>query len=312
MRCKEIMKSLYKQFWVEMRKFSKRCAKRRKGASLAELLLYIVVAGILGAAVIYGAGTAPNKANYHKAQEELRSLSNAIQQATIFSPNILRLQPTAGSTACADFVKAVNDQLDSQFQFTVCKEATESGLIAETSHKDPWGTPYGLYVFFNDPSTSKKYCDKDGNALSASDSCVVIAITSSGRNAQGLQAGVGSANLDGDSRIVSAKEALINTDGVDDVGIICRVKNGDFATQMFGVESAGLGDLKGVQWIIGWEGENNNGGQAYDFVANVKMNVKMAGSLDQFPDAKSVKEAMAANTSTNSYMPGVIGAWTAS
>ena len=303
-----MFKSTYGKF---SERFKKRLQRKRKGIGLVELLIYIVVAGIIGVGIASNAGTAPNKANYHRAQDDLRSLSTAVQQAAISAPQILRLTPSSGSaSACTEFLEAVNEQLDSQYQFYLVPNAVESGLVGQTKHKDPWGSPYGLYVFFNTPG-AKKYVDASGTALTTADSCVIVVVASAGRNTQGLLAGLGGANLDGDSNVISAKDALINTDGVDDVGVICRIKNGDFATAMFGVENTGLGDLKGIQWILGWEGETGNGGKACDFAnAGADMSVTYAGSIDQFPDAKTIKDVFGGDAPTGTaYSEGLIGAW---
>lgn len=278
--------------------------KKRRGMSLAETLITIIIMALVGAGTFAFATSGVTKAQNSTAQSDLRNFMSAMQQTLVAHPDIVRFQPDNvddhKTVAINKIVDYVNETVDSQWQFTPVQGAVSSGLIATSALKDPWDTPYGLYVFFNN-NTDKFYTGPNGVALDTSNNVVYICVTSAGKNASGMQAGISGANLDPEGKIISSSGSIYVTDGIDDRGIIIRILDGDMASVMFGFENTGLGTLKDTYWVLGAANGGtgaNNGGNGYDFENQCPATAKMGGSIDEFPDEDSIERYLEANAGT--------------
>ena len=291
--------------------------KARKGFSLVELLIAVVVLGILSSMLIAAGTASQNKARMSVAQNDLDSMKNSIYQALMAHPNLMRMQDvTDGVTtdiAQRNFEQLLvylNAELDDAWQLTkVAGFNGGSGLAFQTAtQKDPWGSPYGVYVYTNAHTTGYMSDDYttggDVNArLTDTDSTMYIVVVSSGRNGTGGPNGATGENLQTDGTFESSNAALNNSDGVDDLGTIIRLKNGTLRTASFGTDQATLGSLSGYQWIYG--ACSNGNGSYWDFKGNTgKTTVSCAASIDACYDINTVA---AADTMIGA--DGVIGIW---
>lgn len=173
-----------------------------------------------------------------------------------------------------------------------------SGAIGySTIKRDAWDMPYALYLYTDTNTT--KYADKTGATLKDEASCLYLVIASAGKNSTGVGVGTTGDNISGEDNHIKAQGAMINnTDGVDDMGIIVRILNGDVYSATFGFEGATLGDLKGKNWIFGATNGTING-IYYDAAAQApKTRVTEASSLDEYPNEAALASASA-----------VIGSW---
>ena len=258
--------------------------KRRVGASLMELLMYIVIAAILAAAVISGAASLRGKAQTTTSVQTIQTYTDALQAASAVYPEIMKFTPTKPSGAIATLVEHINQQLDEQYRLEVLPGQTGSGLVAYSKiARDAWNNPFGLYVYFNDKRGT--YNDSTGAPLSKSSSCIYMVIMSAGRNGTGGPVGYDGDNFDPATRdILSPANAVNNTDGIDDVGTIVRIMNGDIYVATFGQESSVLGDLKNTQWILGVP----DVGICYDYEGNTQKTAISGGSIDEYPNALAI------------------------
>lgn len=269
-------------------KIKKMLKKARAGFSLVELLIAVVVLGILSSMLIAAGTASQSKARMAVAQNDLDSLKNSIYQGMMAHPNMMKMTDGDPQTM-KTIIDYMNSELDDAWQLELVGTPQDSGLVAYTKiQKDPWGNPYGLYVFTNDTHTS--YLDDTGNPLSASDSCMYIAVVSAGRNGTGGPIGVGGNNLNTDGSLEATVKGVCNTDGIDDLGVILRIKNGTLMTASFGTDQSTLGTLKDIQWILGRP--MGSGGILYDFngagTSYGQPTDCVAGSIDYVYDVASV------------------------
>lgn len=276
----------------------------RKGFSLVELLIAVVVLGILSSMLLAAGTASQNKARMAVAQNDLDSVKNSVYQALMAHPNVMKMKDDPATfTAIIGFL---NSELDDAWRLEFVAGGTDadgnpisstagSGLIAQTStQRDPWGNPYGVYVYTNDHHTH--YTDENGTPLGSNDSCVYIVVTSAGRNSTGGPLGQNGDNIDATTgKIISSAQAVNNSDGIDDLGVIIRIKNGTLLTASFGTEQCTLGTMKGYQWIYGQPGVG--GGILIDFNGSgeVKNSIVTAGSIDLYMDESSIKRGTASD-----------------
>lgn len=259
--------------------------QKHRGMTLIELLGVMAVIAIISVIAIGGITAARDSANETSVQSDIRTYQTAVQQALVQHPEIMKFREGKPGDAAEVLMGYINDQLEEQWRFEAPATAsTDCGGIATSEIKrDAWNNPYGLYVYFDDQATS--YTDKNGQPLKESDSCVYIVVASAGKNATGGPVGFDGNNLDADRKIASAAAMVNNTDGIDDIGTIVRVLNGNVYTATFGLEKATLGRLEGINWIFG--DPKTAGGICYDFAAATEKSggTIKGGSLDDYYDA---------------------------
>lgn len=299
-----------KHFLAKLKKATK---EGRKGFSLVELLIAVVVLGILSSMLIAAGTASQNKARMAVAQNDLDSIKNSVYQALMAHPNVMKMKDD--TTTFTNIINYLNSELDDAWRLDFVGGGTDqdgnpvastagSGLIAQTAtQKDPWGNPYGVYVYTNDHHT--KYTDESGQHLGSNDSCMYIVVTSAGRNATGGPMGQNGDNYDSTTgKILASNKAVNNSDGIDDLGVIIRIKNGTLLTASFGTEQCTLGTMAGYQWIYGEYG--TNGGIYVNFNdSNNPTSISEAGSIDKYMDQNSLVQG----TSADSAKIKTVGKW---
>lgn len=279
----------------------------RKGFSLVELLIAVVVLGILSAMVLAAGTAAQNKARTSVAQNDLDGVKNAIYQALMTHSEVMKFKDDNPSNSIAQIIEYVNYELDDAWKFKQLDGATTSGGVAYSNvQKDPWGSPYGMYIYTNTYGTIYP-ADTTGALCTSSDSVLYIIVCSAGRNGTGGPMGIDGTNFTETKQIAAATAMVNNSDGIDDLGVIIRVKNGNIMTASFGTDQSSLGTLSNVQWIFGKPGAS--GGILYDFSGKAKKDagsVAAAGSIDKYYDSISAKTIVTAGGA------GVAGSWTGS
>lgn len=275
-----------------MKKVFKRSREflRRKGLTLIELLGVMAVVAIISAIAVGGITSARDAANETSVSSDIRTYQTAIQQVLVQHPEVMKFTANKPAKAASLFVEYLNSQLEELWKFEMLDDNADSGAIAGSAIKrDAWNNPYGLYIYFDD--LAPKYTDGSNKALTPSDSCVYIVVCSAGKNSTGGPMGIDGANYKSDTRkITSTANMINNTDGVDDIGSIIRILNGDVYAATFGFDNATLGTLKGIQWIYGIPKESA-GGINYDFAASgpgVEKTAATAGSLDKYYDSQAI------------------------
>ena len=270
-------------------KLRKKFAAMRRGSTLVELLGVMAVIAIISVIAVGGITAARDSANETSVQSDIRTFQTSIQQVLVQHPEIMKFTATNPTNAADLFVSYLNDQVEEQWAFERLTGNADSGGIAGTSIKrDAWGNPYGLYIYFDTNATT--YTTREGTPLKDTDSCVNIAVVSAGKNSTGGPTGINGSNINQENRkLVSASEMVNNTDGVDDLGVIVRVLNGDVYTATFGLDKTTLGSLEDMQWIYGKP--SATGGICYDFVAGTPKTATTAGSVDKYYDNLQVDSA---------------------
>ena len=234
-----------------MKKFVK---TTRKGFSLVELLIAVVVLGILGAMLIAAGTAAQNKARVSVASNDIDSVRNAVYTAFMMKPQVMQYTDNTDNWAKI-VVDNINAELDENWQWTLLDPANtkpHSGPIAQTKNmRDPWKNPYTMYIYTD--SFAEKYVDEAGASLPASDSVMYVVIASAGPNGTGVGMGV-NGEIIVEAGAVAATDKIggmvNNTDGVDDLGVVIRIRNGSTTQATFGWDAAMLGTLKDKQWVF--------------------------------------------------------------
>lgn len=262
-------------------------AVARSGFSLVELLIAVVVLGILSAMVLAAGTASQNRARVGVAQNDLDSLKNAVYQALMANPKFMKYtDSTIGAIELV--VDAINLELDDAWQFEILDGGSglKSGAIGYTAtQRDPWGSPYCLYIYTDSCTTG--YHDESGTPCKESDSVVTVVIASAGRNGTGVGLGANGNNIDANdttNKLGSRDDMVNNTDGIDDMGVIVRNKNGQLLTATFGYDSASLGLMKGVQWVFGVNPAAGAtvSGVYHDYTTGNPATPNKAASIDQF------------------------------
>lgn len=270
----------------------------KKGFSLVELLIAVVVLGILSAMVLAAGTASQNKARMSVAQNDLDGIKNSVYQALMSHSDAMKLRDNKANSI-RTIVDYINAELDDAWQFKILDGATTSGGVAFTTvQKDPWGSPYGLYVYTNTYGTRYASGPADASAeggkapmCGPGDSVLYVVVCSAGKNGSGGPMGIDGMNYTDTKEIKSASKMVNNTDGIDDLGVIIRMKNGTLMQASFGTEQSSLGTLKDTQWIYGNPG--SAGGVLYDFKNKESKTpaggwITSAGSVDQYYDTVSL------------------------
>lgn len=282
---------------ILLAKFFKKKAK--KGSTLVELIGVMIVIAIIAAIAIGGIIAARDRANVTNTQSDLRTYENAAKQVMMAYPDIMKYKD--GVTVSKDVIDLLNNQLETEWQFTGLTNNAGSGAIGySTIKRDAWDMPYALYLYTDTQTT--KYADKTKAAAQYKDedSVVYLVIASAGKNSTGVGVGKTGDNIKDDDNKINAQNAMINnTDGIDDMGLIVRIYNGDVYSATFGFEGATLGQLKGINWIFG-KTTDTTYGIYYDAEAKAEQTVTLATSLDVYKN-----EAALAGAS------GELGQWSA-
>lgn len=270
-------------------KFLKVLKKFKRGTTLVELLGVMVVIAILAAIAIGGISAARDTANVTSVISDMRTYENSIKQVLMLHPEIMkfRVDKTANSTEL--IIDYMNDQMEEQWKFEPLANNNNGAIATSAMKRDAWGNAYCLYVYLDDMTTT--YVNAIGQPLIDNDSCVYIVIASAGKNGTGVGLGVGGINFDTTTKKIADPMACINnTDGVDDIGLIIRVLNGDVYSATFGTSKAVLGELKGVQWVFGKP--STNGGVLLDMLKASPSTIPYTygGSLDRFYDTTMIPE----------------------
>lgn len=279
-----------------MKKFVKTA---RKGFSLVELLIAVVVLGILGAMLIAAGTAAQNKARVSVASNDIDSVRNAVYTAFMMKPQVMQYTDSTPNWARM-IVENINTELDENWQWTLLEDKSadgttntnfKSGPIAQTKNlRDPWKNPYTMYIYTD--SFTQKYTDDAGNPLPKSDSVVYLVIASAGPNGTGVGMGENGELVVEAGEVVKGTEninKMVNhTDGIDDLGVIIRIRNGSTTQATFGWDAAMLGTLKDKQWIFcARQGEGTTVQGTY--TASLKGNGSANGtSIDRFPNKEMV------------------------
>lgn len=293
--------------------------RSRKGFSLVELLIAVVVLGILSAMLIAAGTASQNKARVAVAMNDLDSFKNATYKMLMTHPDVMKYRDDKPSDSIKKIVGFINEEVDESFQLSMTSDhAKKSGACAYTTNlRDPWGNPYGVYIY-TDTNTSGAsdstgaaipdhcitYTGSDRNFLKESDSCVYIVFASAGKNGTGGPMGIDGANFNATTgRITAGANMINNSDGIDDLGLIVRILNGSTYTATFGSDTSTLGALKEVQWIYGVP-HGTPAGICYDYKTPKKMTASEGGSIDEFPDFNKATETGNAGAPYNAKVAG--------
>ncbi len=278
-------------------------ARARKGFSLVELLIAVVVLGILGAMLIAAGTAAQNKARISVASNDIDSARNAVYTALMMNPSVAQFTD-ASSGWQKSIVDMVNAELDETWQWDLLDATAgagttgKSGAIAQTrTMRDPWDNPYTMFCYTDD-FTEKYYADEtSGNSVDApthmlnkSDSSFVLVIASAGPNGTGVGAGLNGELGKGAvaTGTPSAAEMINNTDGIDDIGVIMHLVNGSTTQATFGWSSATFGTLEHVNWYFCSAGINGKfsvvtNGSAGDYAGPANgSSLKLHPTLEKF------------------------------
>lgn len=226
--------------------------KARKGFSLVELLIAVVVLGILGAMLIAAGTAAQNKARISVASNDIDSARNAIYTALMMNPSVAGYTDATATATNWDkaVVDLINAELDETWQWDPIGGTFtgKSGPVAQTrTMRDPWGNPYTLYLY-NDTYTECFYNDA-GAHFTAPDSTMTLVVASAGPNATGVGTGVDGTNgINGVAAV--AANMVNNTDGIDDIGVIMQLANGSTTQATFGWSAATFGTLENINWVF--------------------------------------------------------------
>lgn len=135
----------------------KKVTQMRKGFSLVELLIAVVVLGILGAMLLAAGTAAQTKARVAVASNDIDSVRNAVYTAFTMKTQFMQMHDS--SATFESIVTAINAELDENWEWEPIKSSdagsngypNKSGAIARTKvQRDPWGNPYTMYIYTDD------------------------------------------------------------------------------------------------------------------------------------------------------------------
>ena len=288
-----------------MKKFMKQA---RKGFSLVELLIAVVVLGILGAMLLAAGTAAQTKARVAVASNDIDSVRNAVY--TAFTMNTKFMQQKDTLDTFKGVVEAVNAELDENWEWEPIGgswpadgSTVKSGAIAQTKvQRDPWGNPYTMYIYTDTHTT--KYASARGTTvedkykkLVDADSCIYMVIASAGPNGTGVGMGYDGANGAGGPGTATAADCVNNTDGIDDIGVVIRLLNGSTSMATFGWSNAALGTLEFVNWYFCGDNSGDVNGKWTEIsdtnggaVVTCTTNPTEGTSLDLFPNLENLNK----------------------
>lgn len=205
--------------------------KKRKGFSLVELLIAIVVLGIITGMIVNSGIKAQQKARVSSATVALNDFAGAFSTACLQHPGVMndRLDAwgedgTGYSTkkALERAVVYINGNLDSQYAFTW----SDTDKCYVSLREDPWGGRYHLYEYpFTDEDATGAKPPSDG------DPAIRLSIWATGN----------------DDKILT--EHVV---GKDSIGVALMYQSGEVTTQYNGVENQRpFTDYKLLHWESG-------------------------------------------------------------
>lgn len=287
-------------------KVSENMKKTRKGFSLVELLIAVVVLGILGAMLIAAGTAAQNKARISVASNDIDSARNAVYTALMMNPSVAQYTDSSAGWK-KNLIDIINAELDETWQWDLIDSANAggpSGAIAQTrTMRDPWKNPYTLFAY-TDSYTTTFYADEtSGNTqdapthmLNKSDSSMTLVIASAGPNGTGVGKGLnGEISPSGAPATAADIPNMINnTDGIDDIGVIIQLVNGSTTQATFGWSNAMFGAMEHINWYFcgqSAEGATISGkysqvqnGSAQDCTAITRgSSLRLHPTLEKFP-----------------------------
>lgn len=286
-----------------MAKFFKKKAK--KGSTLVELIGVMIVIAIIAAIAIGGIIAARDRANVTNTQSDLRTYENAAKQVMMAYPDIMKYKD--GGTVSKKVIDLLNNQLETEWKFTELTNTAGSGAVGySTIKRDAWDMPYALYMYTDTQTT--KYGNKDLNApqYKNEDSVFYLVIASAGKNSTGVGVGTAGDNINKTKgNIIADQTKMINnTDGIDDMGLIVRIYNGDVYSATFGFEGATLGTLEGLYCVFGAT-TSEDYGIYYDQAAGKTATTfaatgDYATSLEAFKTESMIKNSSSVSPNPNS------------
>lgn len=276
----------------------------RKGFSLVELLIAVVVLGILGAMLLAAGTAAQTKARVAVASNDIDSVRNAVY--TAFTMNASFMQKKDNADTFKALVEAINAELDENWEWELLNDGTvdKSGAIAQTKvQRDPWNNPYTLYCYTDTHTT--KYAANRGDTwaekvvhLVDADSCMYVVIASAGPNGTGVGQGI-------DGAPAGPNDMVNNSDGIDDIGVVIRLLNGSTTMATFGWQNAALGTLEFCNWYFCGQNAGDVAGRWTELtstgaVTECATPPTYGSSLDLFPNLENLKSyTPAANATKN-------------
>ena len=123
--------------------------KARKGFTMVELMVVIIIMAILGMAVIPSLMGSSDKAKYSRAWSDLTAISNAF---TAFYGRVGNLPKIQGSDlTAATFSKGTGTEWDDKVFFVTDPKALLQSFLGKPISKleDPWGAGYGIASNWN-------------------------------------------------------------------------------------------------------------------------------------------------------------------
>ena len=123
---------------------------KRKGFTMVELMVVVIIMAILGLAVIPSLVGSSEKAKYSRAWNDLNAISNAF---TAFYGRVGNLPSINGTTLTGNSVSGTITDLSGES--LDAKDLLQSFLGTPLENlKDPWGNPYQIMSTWK-PSTGK-------------------------------------------------------------------------------------------------------------------------------------------------------------
>lgn len=295
-----------------MKKFFKQV---RKGFSLVELLIAVVVLGILGAMLLAAGTAAQTKARVAVASNDIDSVRNAVYTAFTMKTSFMQMHDSEATFK--SIVEAINAELDENWEWEPigggASYPASSGAVAQTKvQRDPWGNPYTMYIYTDDWTTTYAsgrggsggtgtIADQMNTPLVDADSCIYLVIASAGPNGSGVGMGSDGQNglAGGATPTASAANCVNNTDGIDDIGVVVRMLNGSTTMATFGWANASLGTLEFTNWYFcGQKAGASPAGVYTELQASGAVGPYGSGggatvagsSLDLFPNTENLKQ----------------------
>ena len=190
---------------------SKMLKKTRKGFSLVELVIAILIIAVLVAAVFAGGSIIIRNSQISRTTSDLHNFSIAVETWMNENPSLANVTKAADNygTLNDGLVKALNSRLSEDYQLTKVADAAPTTNITtardansevyESAKTDAWGNHYYV-ILTNDDRTAVGHSD------------FFVTVVSAGPNAK------------------TAVNAAINE---DDVFMLCQYTDGDVASAIY-------------------------------------------------------------------------------